>query len=87
MNYCAYHNYDTIDFALDEHFQQWVYFPDMGNRYFWDDFLVKNPQKKQEITEAKKLLELMDFKKVPCQEMPNFDKLLRRIKDTMKRNK
>ncbi|MEK6479145.1 hypothetical protein WJR50_16480 [Catalinimonas sp. 4WD22] len=87
MTYSAYNKYDALDFALDEYFQQWVYFPDMGNRYFWDDFLEKNPHKKQEVTEAKKLIELMDFKKETGHEMPNFDKLLKRIKATMKHYK
>lgn len=87
MTYSTYYYYEAIDFALDEYFQEWIYTPNNHNQCYWEDFLGKNPQKKEEVAEAKKLLELMDFKKESDNEMPDFDKLLKRIKNTMKHKK
>ena len=53
-----YDEFSAEDFALDDRFQKWVLTPDDETEQFWNDLLVRFPQKQGEIEEAKELVQL-----------------------------
>lgn len=57
MNYEKYIPYSTEDFVLDTYFMQWVLHPDTENDLFWNEFLRRYPEKKDEIEQAMLLIE------------------------------
>ncbi len=57
-----YINYTSIDFVMDEYFQQWVLHPDKQTDAYWYQWLKDHPEKDNEIKEARKLILLQRFK-------------------------
>lgn len=53
-----YKHFTARDFALDEHFQQWVLNPNLDNEYFWNSLMADFPDKKKDIEEAVELVKL-----------------------------
>lgn len=51
-----YRNYSAEDLALDKYFQDWILSPDDQLNSAWNDFLLKNPDKALEVSEAKELV-------------------------------
>ncbi|NBB21876.1 DUF4974 domain-containing protein [Runella sp. CRIBMP] len=51
-----YSQFTTSDFIEDAHFRRWVQFPTAESSAFWEDFLQRHPEKKQEITVAQNIL-------------------------------
>lgn len=76
--------YDTIDFLLDEYFQQWVKSPDVENEVFWENFITINPEKRKVIAEAKRLILYMDFQRDTWTEMSKSQIVLQKIKASNK---
>ncbi|MDN5202129.1 FecR domain-containing protein [Fulvivirgaceae bacterium BMA10] len=66
-----YHNFDLIDFVLDEFFQEWVINPTEESTIFWNDWIGKNQQKKQIIEQAKAIIQNVNFESINVTE---FDK-------------
>lgn len=52
MNYEKYIKYSTEEFILDDGFMKWVLHPTQETDRYWNDFLKKNPEKKQQVKEA-----------------------------------
>lgn len=51
-----YRNFSVNDFAMDDYFQSWIFRPDENTNAFWQSWLLNNPEKAAEITEAKDIL-------------------------------
>lgn len=49
-----YKNYNTDDFLQDKYFLSWIRHPDESTNIFWGNFLDQNPDKRPEVTEARK---------------------------------
>lgn len=58
-----YKDFELIDFVLDESFQQWVLSPTPESNDFWRLWLEENPGKEKTISQAKGLLQRIDYKK------------------------
>src|SRR5687767_15167090 len=56
-----YRHYNTDDFIADEFFQQWVQNPTEHHNTFWSEFLLDNPFKHAEVTQAVNFLNNMRF--------------------------
>ena len=56
-----YRHYSTDDFIADEYFQQWVQNPSEQHNIFWSEFLLDNPYKHGEVTQAVNFLNNMRF--------------------------
>ena len=58
MNYA---DYSAVELAKDPHFQRWVLTKDQSAHTFWTRWLLEHPQKKEEVAEAIKIVELLEF--------------------------
>ncbi len=56
-----YLQYDVQDFAEESSFVNWVRQSDEGDVSFWEAFRQKNPEKSEQIEQAKALVELLVF--------------------------
>ncbi|MBV6647381.1 MAG: FecR domain-containing protein [Cyclobacteriaceae bacterium] len=56
-----YSRYTVEDFVKDEYFRQWVLSPNDKNKQFWESWLKRNPDKKEELTHARKIVSQFDF--------------------------
>ena len=56
-----YIEYNVEDFASDEYFQTWVWGTDVMADNFWRQWLLSNPEKKETVQQAKKLVLMMDL--------------------------
>ena len=56
-----YSQFKIEDFVSDEYFRQWVLKPDHKNKKFWTEWLERNPSKKNEIEQAKKIVSQFEF--------------------------
>ncbi len=54
-----YADFSAEDFALDEHFQQWVLAPDTETARFWQRWLQAHPEKESAIREAEIIVQQM----------------------------
>ncbi len=54
-----YSDFSAEDFALDEHFQQWVLAPDTNTARFWHRWLQAHPEKEPVIREAEAIVRQM----------------------------
>lgn len=54
-----YNNYKTDDFIKDEYFQKWVLSPDTMTEKFWGNWLITNPDKKEEVDKAIRMVRLL----------------------------
>ena len=52
MNDEKYIAYTTEEFVLDDDFMRWVLHPDEESDRFWNEFLLRYPEKKEEVEEA-----------------------------------
>ncbi|MBC7830186.1 MAG: FecR domain-containing protein [Chitinophagaceae bacterium] len=57
-----YKDYTENEFVMDADFLEWVKHPSEESEVFWASFIKENPQKKEELYNAKKLLLSMVFK-------------------------
>ncbi len=57
-----YQHFSTDEFVLDEYFQQWVFGNSPEVARFWDEFIVNYPDIKQEVVEARRILQVIHFK-------------------------
>lgn len=55
-------NYMLKDFLMDESFYNWVKQPNGGGAQFWETWLRNHPEKKIEVSEAKKIIMSISFK-------------------------
>jgi transmembrane sensor len=57
-----YSDFSVSDFTMDEYFQSWVFNPaDEGIKSFWESWLLNHPEKRRDVGEARKLLEMIQF--------------------------
>jgi len=57
-----YTDFTVNDFATDEYFQSWVFNTgDESVRVFWENWLLEHPERRYDITEARKVLEAVKF--------------------------
>lgn len=73
-----YTDFSALDFAMDEHFQQWVLTADEEAAHFWNTWQQLHPEKQAEIAEARQLILLHNFKNHPWPE-PQQQALKERI--------
>jgi ferric-dicitrate binding protein FerR (iron transport regulator) len=57
-----YKRFTVTDFLSDEHFQNWIIEPDEKMDNFWNKWLDRNPDKRNTVEEAKKVLLNIKFK-------------------------
>jgi transmembrane sensor len=57
-----YKKFDVTDFISDEYFQNWVIQPDEKINEFWNNWLERNPDKREQVEEAKKVLINIKFR-------------------------
>ncbi|CAN5162570.1 N/A [soil metagenome] len=65
-----YQEYDAENFAMDEYFQKWVKYPDAASDLFWQSWITENPEKKDIIEKAIKLVWAVDME---AEELPEFE--------------
>jgi ferric-dicitrate binding protein FerR (iron transport regulator) len=64
-----YKKFTVTDFICDEYFQDWIIRPDEHKNEFWNKWTEKNPDKKEIIERARKVLLHIQFKEdIPTQE-------------------
>ncbi len=56
-----YKNFTAHDFAIDEFFQAWVKGESTEAKAFWENWLLYNPERRNEILEARKILKLISY--------------------------
>tara|TARA_R110002049_G_scaffold151181_1_gene314741 strand:+ start:1676 stop:2878 length:1203 start_codon:yes stop_codon:yes gene_type:complete len=56
-----YKDYTTEDFIKDEYFQKWILDSDEMTNTFWSNWLLDNPDKKEILERAIKLVQLINF--------------------------
>lgn len=79
-----YLDYSLEDFLTDEHFQQWVLFPDEKNSPFWENWLQQHPEKQPLIEKARQLLKAMALNETPPVDSSRIENLWQRIETTRK---
>ena len=57
-----YLQYDSVDFAQEQSFVRWVQKSDDEDEAFWQEWIAKHPEKKQDITKAITLVNQIKFK-------------------------
>jgi transmembrane sensor len=78
-----YKNYTVNDFVTDNNFQRWVKNPDEADLKFWKHWMAQNPDKKETLNAARRMVQLLDFEK----NQPNqhaFEEVRVKIKDHIK---
>ena len=60
-----YRNYDVADFVQDEYFRRWVLNPTQEVEEFWSEWAKLHPDKRSLLSDARKLLVVVDFKRTP----------------------
>ena len=60
-----YRKFKTADFIANEYFIHWVKTPDEEADDFWNNWLDANPDKQEEIYEARQFIEKLDFPQSP----------------------
>lgn len=56
-----YSRFRVEDFVNDEYFRQWVLKPDDKNQKFWKEWLGRNPSKKNQVEQARKIVSQFEF--------------------------
>ena len=56
MNFESYHNFEPEDFSIDPNFIRWVSKEDQSQDFFWQAFLKKYPEKKNDIDLARSIV-------------------------------
>ena len=51
-----YNNYSVEDFVMDDYFIQWCISRDKSSDYYWEHWLLKNPEKSEIIDESKRIV-------------------------------
>jgi transmembrane sensor len=80
-----YLDYSVEDFLADEHFQQWVLFPDENKSRFWENWLQQHPEKQIVVENARKILKKMALQENPVIDNKRIEKLWQRIETTKNR--
>ncbi len=57
-----YKNYTAEEFFQDENFRQWILQNNPALNFFWEKWLLQNPDKKEEIKLARKMVLALRFK-------------------------
>ncbi len=57
-----YQKYSIEDFIWDEHFRQWVLFPDAELDVFWNEWIANNSDKAADISTARQILKALKIK-------------------------
>ncbi|MEQ6119812.1 FecR domain-containing protein [Reichenbachiella sp. MALMAid0571] len=60
-----YKNYHISDFIKDEYFVHWVKYPDKQSDTFWNMWIDKNPEKREELMHAKNMIIDLGYKYDP----------------------
>ncbi|WKN32500.1 FecR domain-containing protein [Porifericola rhodea] len=82
----TYNDYSALDFAADEHFQQWVLTQNAEATDFWQTWIQLHPEKQSVINEARLLLEANRYEK----DVWPFERMQatrERIEASLKKNK
>lgn len=58
----SYNNYSVEDFASDQKFREWVLNPDPINTFFWEKWIINNPEKRDLVVKARLLVSSFKYK-------------------------
>lgn len=72
-----YNQYTVEDFAQDAYFRQWVLATTPANTAFWEDFLLENPEKQNDIALAKSMVLGLKIKDEPVSQVIIQDNISR----------
>ncbi|UII24172.1 FecR family protein [Fulvivirga ligni] len=61
----SYKDFTTEEFIHDERFRKWVLNTDPETNFFWEKWLLQNPEKSETIKEAKLILQNIRFSEAP----------------------
>lgn len=78
----SYRNYDIEDFASDPKFREWVLSPNPDINFFWEKWMMNNPEKRAQIEKAKILVATYLFQEQAYSKEEKED-LLARIDKTI----
>lgn len=76
-----YKRFTVTDFLSDEYFQNWVIEPDEEMDNFWNRWLIKNPEKKNMVGEAKEVLLNIKFK----EDFPTAEQVRKALEQNLSR--
>ena len=78
-----YKNYTVADFVDDKAFRDWVNSPDKISNIFWNEFLIKYPEKSETVALARQIAEALFIEEmaVPQSEYINSIDELKAILD------
>lgn len=77
-----YSDFSIEGFIMDDDFRNWVKHPTAENTAFWETWVVRHPDRAEEISKARLIILSMDFKKTVGNEVPK-EQLLKRIQATI----
>ncbi|MEM9859549.1 MAG: FecR domain-containing protein [Bacteroidota bacterium] len=75
-----YTEFSLEDFINDQKFREWVLHPDPESNYFWEKWILKNPDKEEEINEARIAIKAM-FEEDKAMPLNKKDDLWNKITD------
>jgi transmembrane sensor len=68
-----YDNYTVEDFLMDENFRRWILYPDQANRFFWEKWIEKNPEKLRLVDEARNIILCVEYDEAEISESKNIE--------------
>lgn len=64
----SYEKFEVNDFLRDKSFLTWKFFPDHDSTIFWNDFLIKYPNKKNSFERASQIIDSVKIKDIDLSE-------------------
>lgn len=64
----SYEKFEVNDFLRDKSFLTWKFFPDHDSTVFWNDFLIKYPNKKNSFERASQIIDSVKIKDIDLSE-------------------
>ncbi|MFW5761836.1 MAG: FecR family protein [Cyclobacteriaceae bacterium] len=71
----GYRDFELENFLTNEYFVSWVKNPDAESNYFWQHWLEQNPEKKDVVDQAKKVILAIELEHPPASEQENSEVL------------
>jgi transmembrane sensor len=81
----SYKDFNAEDFFHDSNFRKWVLQPDPEVSFFWEKWLLNNPEKQEELAMARKMVKGVQIEEYSWSE-EGKNKVWKRIQDTNQSN-
>lgn len=75
-----YINFNELDFAGDQMFQEWVFRPSEKSKKFWDNFILEYPSKQETVDKAVRLVQTFQF----TENLPDEEQVERSLNKSLK---